>query len=97
VLRGCEVLRHVLPLRIGLEDIAVGADVALLVAVNVTILAPGCLRGRARAWNDALLFVQGGQLFLVLGNYLCACPAASIIGAANAEEAVVAMAFDRIA
>ena len=68
MVRGCEVLlRRVLPLRIGLdEDIAVGADVALLVAVNVTILVPGYLRGRARAWNDAILFVQGGQLFLVL-------------------------------
>ena len=97
MVRGCEVLRRVLLLRIGLEDIAVGADVALLITVNVTILVPGCLRGRARAWNDALLFVQGGQVFLVLGNYLCACPAASIIGAANAEEAVVAMALDRIA
>ena len=71
MVRGCEVLRRrVLLLRIGLEDIAVGADVALLITVDVTILVPGCLRGRARAWSDTVLFVQGGQLFLVLGNYL---------------------------
>jgi hypothetical protein len=66
VVRGCEVLRHVLPLRIGLEDIAVGADVALLVAVNVTILVPGCLRGRARAWNDAILLFKAASSFWCL-------------------------------
>ena len=70
MVRGCEVLRRILLLRIGLEDIAVGADVTLLITVDVTILVPGCLRGRARAWSDTVLFVQGGQLFLVLGNYL---------------------------
>ncbi len=71
MVRGCEVLRRILLLRIGLEDIAVGADVTLLITVDVTILVPGCLRGRARAWSDTVIFVQGGQLlFLVLGNYL---------------------------
>ena len=49
---------YCLYLRVGLEDIAVGAYEAYLVAVNVTILVPaGCLWGRARAWNDAILFV----------------------------------------
>ncbi len=57
MVRECEVLRRVLPLRVGLEEIAVGAYEAYLVAVNVTILVPGCLWGRARAWNDAILFV----------------------------------------
>ena len=38
------MLRRVLLLRIGLKDIAVGADVTLLITVNVTILVPGCLR-----------------------------------------------------
>ena len=70
MVRGCEVLRRILLLRVGLEDIAVGTDVALLITVDVTILVPGCLWGRAGAWSDTVLFVQGGQLFLVLGNYL---------------------------
>ena len=48
MVRGSEVLRSVLPLRVGLEDIAVCTDVAFLVTMDITILMSGCLWGRAR-------------------------------------------------
>ena len=44
MVRGCEVLRRVLPLRVGLEDIAVGADAALLVLLVSVVF--GEERGR---------------------------------------------------
>ena len=72
MVRGSEVLRSVLLLRVGFEDIAVGADVTFLVTVDITILVvSGCLWGRTGAWYDAILLVEGRQLLLMLGDDLC--------------------------
>ena len=71
MIRGSEVLRSVLPLRVGLEDIAVCAEVTLLVAVNVTVLVvSGWLWRRTGAWYDAILLVECRQLLLMLGDDL---------------------------
>ena len=69
MVRGSEVLRSILPLRVGLEDIAVCADVAFLVTVDITILVvSGCLWRRARALYDAILLVKCRQLLLMLSD-----------------------------
>jgi hypothetical protein len=38
--------------------------------MDVAVFVSSRLWRRAGAWSDTVLFVQGGQLFLVLGNYL---------------------------
>ncbi len=94
MVRGCEVLRRILLLRVGLEDIAVGADVALLITVDVTILVPPVVLGEERGRGATPFFLfKAASSFWCLA-IICACPAASISGAANNAEAVVAMALE---
>ena len=70
MVRGSEVLRSVLPLRVGLEDILVCTNVVFLVTIDIKILMSGCLWGRAGAWYDAILFVKCRQFLLMLGDDL---------------------------
>ena len=68
-----EVLRSALFLCIGLEDIAVGTDVTLLVIVIVTVLVSGCLWRGAGAWASFFL-LSAAKSFWCLAM-ICTCPA----------------------
>ena len=69
VIRGSEMLRSVLLLCIGFENITVSASVTFLIAMDVAVFLSCWLWGRARAW-DTILLVHGGQFLLVLENKL---------------------------
>ena len=70
MIRGSQVLRGVLLLRVGFEDIAVGTDMAFLITMDVAVLVSSCLWRRAWAWNDTILLVECCQLLLMLGDDL---------------------------
>jgi hypothetical protein len=70
VIRGSEMLRSVVLLCIGFQNITVSASVTFLIAImDVAVFWSCWLWGRARAC-DTILLVHGGQLLLVLENKL---------------------------
>ena len=70
MIRGSKVLRGVLLLRVGFEDIAFGTAMTILRAMDVAILMSSWLWRRAGAWGNSILLIECYQLLLMLGDEL---------------------------